>query len=78
MTALPLAFALGFSLSAPVADADFDLEAAFQAAMPPRVEALWRTIPWRTSLTDALEEARKADKPVYMFVNDGEVQSGRC
>jgi hypothetical protein len=56
----------------------FDLDTAFAAALPPRTEANWTLIPWRHSLTDALAEAKKDQKPVYLFVNDGDVESGRC
>lgn len=65
-------------LAPAVAAQDFDLEAAFAAARPPLEEARWTTIPWRASLTDALAEAREAGKPVYLYVNDGEIASGRC
>ncbi|MCA8966688.1 MAG: hypothetical protein H6838_08355 [Planctomycetes bacterium] len=56
----------------------FDLDAAFAAARPPLAEARWTLVPWRHSLTDALAEAKANNKPVYLFVNDGDVESGRC
>jgi hypothetical protein len=46
--------------------------------MPPLDEARWTLIPWRHSLTEALAEAKATGKPVYLFVNDGDVASGRC
>ena len=58
--------------------APFDLDAAFAAAMPPLEEARWTLIPWRHSLTDALVEAKATNRPVYLFVNDGDVESARC
>ena len=71
-----LALALcGLSLDAQV---DPQLAAAFAAARPPQAEALWTLIPWRHSLTDALDEGRRQRKPIYLFVNDGDVESGRC
>jgi len=64
---------------APVAaPVPFDLDAAFAAAMPPVDEARWTLIPWRHSLTDALAEAKAQKRPIYLFVNDGDVDSGRC
>ncbi len=68
---------LGTSLLAqqPIA---LDLDAAFAAACPPRVESLWTLIPWRHSLTDALLEAKRTQRPIYLYVNDGDVDSGRC
>jgi hypothetical protein len=58
--------------------APFDLDTAFVAAIPPVDETRWTLIPWRHSLTEALAEAKTAHKPVYLFVNDGDVGSGRC
>ena len=55
-----------------------DLDAEFAAALPPLVEARWTLIPWRHSLTDALVEARKTNRPIYLYSNDGDVDSGRC
>lgn len=55
-----------------------DLDAAFTAAMPPTAEARWTLVPWRHSLTDALVEAKRTKRPVYLYVNDGDVESGRC
>lgn len=56
----------------------FDLEAAFADARPPLAEARWTLVPWRTSLSDALAEAERRDKPVFLYVNDGEIWSGKC
>lgn len=58
--------------------ADFDLDAAFAAAQPTADEARWTLVPWRTSLTDALDEAKRTGKPIYLYVNDGDVETGRC
>jgi hypothetical protein len=58
--------------------AQMDLEALFAAALPPAAESLWTLIPWRHSLTDALAEAKERKLPIYVFVNDGDVGSGRC
>ena len=78
-------FVVGLSLSvcAAVAAQDvdppqFDVAAAFADAVPPVAEARWTLVPWRFSLTDALAEAKRTDKPVFLFVNDGVVDSGQC
>lgn len=55
-----------------------DFEAAFARALPPAAEALSTLVPWRRSLTAALVEAKTSGKPVYLFVNDGNVDCGRC
>ena len=41
-------------------------------------EARWTLIPWRHSFTDALAEAKQTKRPIYLYVNDGDVDSGRC
>lgn len=55
-----------------------DLASAFACALPPPEEARWTLIPWRRSLRQALAEAAQTGKPVYLFVNDGDVDCGRC
>lgn len=54
------------------------IDAGFAAAVPPLAESRWTLIPWRRSLTDALAESHLTGKPVFLYVNDGEVASGRC
>ncbi|MCA8973400.1 MAG: hypothetical protein KDC98_01695 [Planctomycetes bacterium] len=74
-----LAFVLGSCAATVLAqDPTPDLDDAFAAAQPPAAEARWTLVPWRHSLTEALVEARRERKPVYLFVNDGDVESGRC
>lgn len=62
--------------AAPAATDPVDL--AFAAALPPSAECRFTLIDWRTSLTDALAEARELRRPVYLYVNDGDPASGRC
>jgi hypothetical protein len=93
MSSSPLAALLSFAVllpftplpgqvSSPAGEAGaqepFDLERAFAAAVAPDEEARWTLVPWRSSLTEALAESRGSDTPVYLYVNDGEVESGRC
>ena len=54
------------------------LTAAFAAAQPPVAEARWTLVPWRHSLRLALAEAQRTGKAIYLFVNDGDGESGRC
>ena len=42
-----------------------------EAIASPKDESGWREIPWRPSLGEALIEARKADKPVLLWVMNG-------
>jgi len=74
---LPAFAAVLGATSLPAQD-EVDLDAAFAAAVPEAVESRWTLIPWRESLTDALEESAWTGKPVYLYVNDGHVASGRC
>lgn len=69
---------LAAALPAQQPAAAFDLDAAFEAAVPPPAESLWTRIPWRLSLTDALAEAKRVHQPVFLYANDGDVGSGRC
>lgn len=80
MRAMRLLFAATLCLLALPAQqpAAFDLDAEFTAAQPPRDEARWTLIPWRHSLTDALAEAKQTKRPIYLYCNDGDVDSGRC
>ena len=50
----------------------------FQAVHASRRESQWQLIPWRASLAEALREAKKTNKPVYMFAADGNMQTGNC
>ena len=70
--------ALTLPAQQPTPPAAFDLDAEFAAAQPPSDEARWTLIPWRHSLTDALVEAKQTKRPIYLYSNDGDVDSGRC
>lgn len=70
--------ALLLTAQEPAAAPADQLEAAFARALPPEAESLSTLIPWRRSLTQALAEAKASGKPVYLFVNDGAVDCGRC
>lgn len=62
----------------PATEAWRALDADFAATRTPAAEARWTLVPWRKSLTAALAESRRSGKPVYLFVNDGEVETGFC
>jgi len=75
MRCLPMLLLL--SLCAPAADPDA-IEKSLAAVRPPATEERWRLVPWRSSLSAALEEARKVDRPVFFFGYDGILGSGNC
>ena len=68
-------------VAAPAARAAPETEAArltvrnfrkMQAYIAPRPEELlWERIPWRVSFGAALEEGRRAERPVLLFTMDG-------
>lgn len=60
------------------ATARLDLDAEFARVMPGNDEARWTAVPWLHSLSAARAESVRTQKPIYLFVNDGEVGSGRC
>ena len=35
------------------------------------VDTYWREVPWRPSFTEAIHEARKADKPILLWIMNG-------
>ena len=35
------------------------------------VDTHWREVPWRPSFTEAIIEARKADKPILLWIMNG-------
>jgi hypothetical protein len=37
----------------------------------PDPDAVWKTIPWRTSLLDAQRAAALEDKPIFIWAMDG-------
>ena len=53
-------------------------------ALRTEIEALrdskvaWRTVEWRTCLLDALKEAAREKKPVFLWVLGGAPANGRC
>ena len=49
-------------------------EAEFEtlhAELQPDNTALWRTIPWKTSVIDAQQAAAEAKKPLFIWAMDG-------
>jgi hypothetical protein len=39
--------------------------------LQPSKDDTWRTIPWKVSLAEAVEQAAKEKKPVFMWSMDG-------
>jgi len=37
----------------------------------PPVETHWNEIPWRPNFTEAIEDARKEDKPILLWIMNG-------
>jgi hypothetical protein len=38
----------------------------------------WQTIPWVASLTEARRLSREEHRPLFLFVYNGDLDSGRC
>ena len=49
---------------------DASFPAIFGTLQPPRNE-LWKSIPWHISLIEAVRQADKEGKPVFMFESNG-------
>lgn len=41
------------------------------AELQPKSDALWRTIPWKTSLLEAQKAATEENKPIFIWAMDG-------
>jgi hypothetical protein len=39
--------------------------------LPTKEEAVWKAIPWRSTLWDALVDAQKEDKPILIWAMNG-------
>ena len=46
-------------------------QSVVQQILPTTKESAWLTIPWRTNLWDARQEAAKSGKPIYLWEMDG-------
>lgn len=75
-----LALLLSCCLGATVPAQDYRafVDQKFETIRATRRESQWQLIPWRASLTEALAEAKKTNKPVYMFCADGVFKTGNC
>ena len=45
--------------------------AILKALRKPPVETHWKEIPWRPSFTEAIEVARREDKPILLWIMNG-------
>ena len=77
---VPVASALALALALPLAPvrAQDPIDATLRLARPEPSEERWRLIPWRTSLTDALREGARVERPVFYFGYDGILDVGNC
>ena len=75
-----LSAGLGWAQTSPAADQ----KPATPDALKAEIEALrdakvaWRKVEWRTCLLDALKEAAREKKPVFLWVLGGAPADGRC
>ena len=51
-----------------ITDADF---ARLHKELRPAKDETWRTIPWKTSVLDAQQEAGEQQKPIFIWAMDG-------
>lgn len=70
----PLFFGLAFVIAASAAAADELTEADFlklHAELQPDDSALWRSVPWKTSVLSAQQVAAEQKKPIFIWAMDG-------
>ena len=69
-----LFFGLAFVIAASSATADELTEADFlkiHAELQPDNSALWRSVPWKTSVLSAQQIAAEQKKPIFIWAMDG-------
>ena len=69
-----LFFGLAFVIAASSAPADELTEADFlkiHAELQPDDSALWRSVPWKTSVLSAQQIAAEQKKPIFIWAMDG-------
>jgi hypothetical protein len=47
------------------------LEREIASVLPTREEDAWLEVPWRTNIFEAIEEAGRTKKPVFLWVMNG-------
>lgn len=69
-----MACLLAFAARPVAADSDKLSEAEFKSLyekLAPQTQDDWRLLPWHTSVVDAVKEATREKRPVYMLVRSG-------
>ena len=61
----------GFAQAPAAQPAETALEKRIAAVLPTQEEDRWLEIPWRTNIGDAIAEARRSNKPVLLWVMNG-------
>ncbi|MEO2017557.1 MAG: hypothetical protein ABGZ53_24655 [Fuerstiella sp.] len=64
-------FALSGLAAVPAADLTEEEFRQLHAELQPAKDALWRTVPWKTSVLDAQQVAAKEKKPLFIWAMDG-------
>jgi hypothetical protein len=69
---------LALSLLALATPQDDPIGSAIASTRPTAAEERWRLVPWLDSVTEALERARREQRPVFLFGYDGDLDTGNC
>ena len=64
-------FAFSGLAAAPAADITDEQFRSLHAELQPAKDALWRTVPWKTSVLDAQKVAAAEKKPLFIWAMDG-------
>jgi hypothetical protein len=54
------------------------VQARVRAWQPTPAERRWEQIGWAKDIRDALQVAKRARRPVFLFTHDGRLSVGRC
>ena len=60
-----------FAVTAMAAELTEDEFRTLHAELQPDNTALWRTVPWKTSVLDAQQAAADEQKPIFIWAMDG-------
>ena len=67
-TAILVCLSATTSMAAELTDAEFQ---KLHAELQQDTTALWRTVPWKTSVLDAQQAAAEEQKPIFIWAMDG-------
>lgn len=69
--ALALLFPVSALAAPPTSNTIAPIDREIATVLPTSEEDAWMQVPWRTNIFEAIQEAGKAKKPVFLWVMNG-------